>query len=115
MRASLCLDELLVNAHAVAALDAPFQNVARVQVAPDLLEINDLAFVREGRATLDDERAAMRERSVVWLSVTPSTKYSCSGPPPRLWRGVIGFAFARLSCGHLTRDLPESAPAEVTM
>ena len=29
----------------------------------------------------------MRERSVVRLSVTPSTKYSCSGSPPRLAKG----------------------------
>jgi hypothetical protein len=26
----------------------------------------------------------MRERSVVSLSVTPSTKYSCSGSPPNI-------------------------------
>ena len=30
---------------------------------------------------------AMRERSVVKLSVTPSTKYFCSGSPPRLAKG----------------------------
>ena len=29
----------------------------------------------------------MRERSVVRLSVTPSAKYSCSGPPPMLAKG----------------------------
>src|SRR5215468_11902850 len=29
----------------------------------------------------------MRDRSVVRLSVTPSTKYSCSGSPPRLAKG----------------------------
>src|SRR6516165_8142004 len=29
----------------------------------------------------------MRERSVVRLSVTPSTKCSCSGSPPRLAKG----------------------------
>ena len=29
----------------------------------------------------------MRERSVVRLSVTPSTKYSCSGSPPMLAKG----------------------------
>ena len=29
----------------------------------------------------------MRERSVVRLAVTPSTKYSCSGSPPILAKG----------------------------
>ena len=29
----------------------------------------------------------MRDRSVVRLSVTPSTKYSCSGSPPMLAKG----------------------------
>jgi hypothetical protein len=29
----------------------------------------------------------MRDKSVVRLSVTPSTKYSCSGSPPRLAKG----------------------------
>ena len=29
----------------------------------------------------------MRDRSVVRLSVTPSTKYSCSGSPPILAKG----------------------------
>ena len=50
------VDELNVDAHAaVAALDAPFEDVADVQLAADLLKVDRLAFVGESRITPDHE------------------------------------------------------------
>src|SRR6478609_2025112 len=51
----------------------------------------------------------MRDKSVVRLSVTPSTKYSCSGSPPmfataaRLWTSVA-LKLGWVSCYHLCRQ-----------
>jgi hypothetical protein len=65
-------DELHVDAHAgAAALHAAFEHVTHVEVAADLLEINRLALIGVLPITKAPE---MRERSVVRLSVTPSTK-----------------------------------------
>jgi hypothetical protein len=53
------VDELHVDAHAgAAALDAAFEDVADVQVAADLPQIDGLAFVGEGRVAPDDKRAS---------------------------------------------------------
>ena len=70
------------------ALHAAFEHVADVEFAPDLRHIAGLAFVGEGRVEGDDEGAGnAQEVGVVKLSVTPSTKYSCSGSPPMLAKG----------------------------
>ena len=60
---------------------------------------------------------AMRERSVVRLSVTPSTKCSCSGSPPILAngkttierRGGADFSSARGGAGFATAGMPTSS------
>ena len=58
MRSGLGLDQLHVDAHAAsAALHAAFEDVAHVELAPDLFEIDGPALVGEGRAPADDERA----------------------------------------------------------
>ena len=51
-------DELHVDAHAVfRALHAAFEYVAHVEFSSDLLEIDRLALVGEGRRAADDEGA----------------------------------------------------------
>jgi len=77
----------------------------------------------------------MRERSVVRLSVTPSTKSSCSAPPPRLENGRttidrlggpsafgldadgVGTTLGKVDldgvCSHRPRDVLESLLAEI--
>ena len=58
MRAGVAIDQLYVNAHAVApALHPPLQRVAHVQVAADLPEIDRFTLVGEGGVAGDDERA----------------------------------------------------------
>ena len=58
MIARLGVDELHVDAHAVsAALNAAFEDIADVQLAPDRLHVERLAFVCEGRIAGDHERA----------------------------------------------------------
>ena len=59
MTAAFGVDELNVDAHAISsALNAALQHIADVQVAPDLLQIDRLAFVSEGGVSADDERPA---------------------------------------------------------
>ena len=59
MIARFGVDQLDVDAHAVsAALDAALEHIADVQLAPDLLQIDGLALVSEGRVAPDHERAA---------------------------------------------------------
>ena len=56
MSPSFGLDQLHVYAHpAPAALHAAFEHVAHIELTPDLLEIDRLAFVCEGCAPADDE------------------------------------------------------------
>ena len=75
MFAALGVDELDIDAHPGAgALNAALEDIADVQLAPDLLQIDVPALVGEGGVAPDHEGAAMRDRSVVRLSVTPSTK-----------------------------------------
>ena len=60
---------------------------------------------------------AMRERSVVRLSVTPSTKYSCSASPPILAKGKTtierrggpDFSGAGAGVGFACAGLPTSS------
>ena len=88
MIARFGVDELHIDAHAVsAALNAALEDIADVQLAPDRLHVERLALVGERRVAGDHEAPRMRERSVVRLSVTPSTKCSCSGSPPILANG----------------------------
>ena len=50
------VDELGVDAQAAsAALDAAFENIANVELAPDLLGVDGLALVGEGSVARDDE------------------------------------------------------------
>ena len=59
MTARFGVDELHIDAHAVsAALDAAFEDIADVQLAADLLQIDGLALVGEGRVAPDHERAS---------------------------------------------------------
>ena len=59
MVAGLGVDELHVDAHAVsAALDAAFEDIADVQLAADLFQIDGFALVGEGGVAPDHERAA---------------------------------------------------------
>ena len=56
MIAGLGVDELHVDAHAVpAALDAAFEDVADVKLAPDRLRVERLALVCERRIAGDHE------------------------------------------------------------
>ena len=56
MIAAFGVDELDVDTHPIAAtLSASFENIANIQLAPNLLEIDRLTFVREGRVAADDE------------------------------------------------------------
>src|SRR6516164_3146553 len=71
----------------VAPLNTSFDNVANTEVTSDLFHVDVLALVREGRVPCNDRRAGYWHKSVVRLSVTPSTKYSCSGSPPILAKG----------------------------
>jgi hypothetical protein len=53
VRAGLCFDQLNVNAHPIfAALDAAFEHVAHVEVAPDSLEIGRLCPCRKRRSSV---------------------------------------------------------------
>ena len=58
VRASVGINQLRVHAYAVAtALHAALQDIAHVQLSPDLLHIDWLAFVRKGCVARDHERA----------------------------------------------------------
>jgi hypothetical protein len=62
--AALCVNELDTDAHSVTdALNAAFQDIANVQLAADLLQIDVLAFVGEGRVAPDHGEAAARQIS----------------------------------------------------
>ncbi len=53
------VDELHIDAHAVsAALNAALEDIANVQLAPDLFQIDGLALVSEGSVAPDNERAS---------------------------------------------------------
>ena len=55
---SFGVDELDIDAHAVtAALNAALEDIADVQLAADLLQIDGFALVSEGRVAPDDERS----------------------------------------------------------
>ena len=57
--AGLCVDELHVHAHPLAAaLDASLKHIANVELAPDPLEIDRLASEREGSVSPDHQHAA---------------------------------------------------------
>ncbi len=59
MIAGFGVDELDVDAHAVsAALNAALEDIADVQLAPDLLQIDGFALVGESRVAPDHERAS---------------------------------------------------------
>ena len=89
MTARFGVDELHINAHAVSpALDAALKDIANVQLAPDRFRVGLPALVSERRIAGDKgKRPRIRERSVVRLAVSPSTKCSCSGSPPILANG----------------------------
>jgi hypothetical protein len=58
MIAGFSVDELHIDAHAVAAaLNAALEDIADVQLAADLLQVDGLAFVSESRVAPDHERA----------------------------------------------------------
>ena len=58
VRACRILDQLHFDAHAVSApLDAAREDLADVQFAPDLFQVDRLAFVGEGRRAAYDEGA----------------------------------------------------------
>ncbi len=57
--AALGVNQLDIDAHALAAaLDAALEDIANVELAPDLLQVDGLALVGEGGVAPDDERAA---------------------------------------------------------
>ncbi len=59
MTAGFGVDELHVDAHAVsAALKAALEDIADVQLAPDRLHVERLAFVGKRGVASDHERAA---------------------------------------------------------
>src|SRR5580704_1399905 len=59
MRAGLSVDELGIHPHLIAAvLFAPLQHIAHAEVSADLLYVQGLALVGEGRAARDYKRAA---------------------------------------------------------
>ena len=59
MTASFGVDELHVDAHAVsAALNAAFEDIADVQLAPDRLHVERLAFVGKRRIAGDHDGAS---------------------------------------------------------
>ena len=58
MIARFGIDQLDIDAYSVsAALNAAFEDIANVQLAPDLLQIDGLALVGERRITRDYDRA----------------------------------------------------------
>ena len=58
MRARLGVDQLHVDAHALAAaLNAALEHVAHVQVLPDLTDVDRLPSISEGGVAGDDEGA----------------------------------------------------------
>jgi hypothetical protein len=75
MCTGFCVQELNVYAKPIAsALYRTFERVADVEVASDLFEINGVAFVGECGVSPMTNEPLMRDKSVVRLSVTPSTK-----------------------------------------
>jgi hypothetical protein len=57
MIASLRVDQLHIDAHAVsAALNAALEHIAYVQIAPDLLQVDGFALVSESGVASDHER-----------------------------------------------------------
>ena len=59
MISALRVDQLDIDAHPIsAALNAALQDITNVQLAADLLQIDVLAFVGEGRVSANHERAA---------------------------------------------------------
>ena len=89
MRASSCIDQLPGDAHPLACLaNRAFQHVSDTEFATDLLHVDRLAFVGEGRIPGDDEQPTDAAMSAVMISSTmPSAKYSCSGSPLIFWNG----------------------------
>ena len=77
-----------VDAHAIsAALNTALEDIADVQLAPDRLHVDGLPLYVNAVLRAITTAPRIRERSVVRLSVTPSTKCSCSGSPPILAKG----------------------------
>ena len=75
MIAGLGIDQLHVHPKPVAAaLHRAFQHVADVQLAPDPLHVNALPLKVNAVLRAITNEPLMRDRSVVRLSVTPSTK-----------------------------------------
>jgi hypothetical protein len=75
MRSCFGVYELRIDAHAIAAaLHAAFHDVAHAKFAPNLPRIYCFALVGEGGVACDTNAPGMRDRSVVKLSVMPSTK-----------------------------------------
>ncbi len=59
MVAGFSVNELHIDAHAIsAALNAALEDIADVQVAPDRLHVERLAFVGERRIAGDHDRAS---------------------------------------------------------
>src|SRR5439155_23361152 len=64
-----------------------FQKITHSQFSTDLLHIDGVALVGEGRVAGDDEEPRILESAVVISSTMPSAKYSCSGSPDMFWNG----------------------------
>ncbi len=78
MIAGFGVDQLNIDPHTVApALDTSLEHIADVEFATDLPQIARPTLKRKRRVAPNYKHAGeARERSVVRLSVTPSTKYS---------------------------------------
>ena len=75
MRTAIGIDELGVDAHPVLVpLHRAFEHVANAELLADLLGVNALALVGEGRVARDDEAVADARQIGGEVSVMPSAK-----------------------------------------
>jgi hypothetical protein len=80
-------------------------------VLGSVAEVRNLGVDTAARLRAITKEPLMRDRSVVRLSVTPSTKCSCSGSPPRLARGKTTMERRGGSCSFgAAAEGPDAAP-----
>ena len=76
-----------VQEDAAGKLDLAFEDIAHAELAPDLLHLDRLAFIGEGRIASDHKQPADTRECGDDLLDHAVAKYSCSGSPLKLAKG----------------------------
>src|SRR4030088_1335539 len=88
MRTNPRINQLHIQAQPIACtLHTTFNDIVDPKFTADLLYVNRPALKCKAVFLAMTKLSGIRDKSVVKLSVTPSTKYSCSWLPPILMNG----------------------------